>query len=242
MLRAQFQTAVSLIYPPRCLGCDEMVEKDFGLCGSCWGEAHFIDGTVCEGCGMPLPGDEDGQRLECDECMSISRPWSQGRAALLYKDKARNLVMALKHGDRTDLAAPAAGWIERVAAPLLRDNPLVCPVPLHWSRLLKRRYNQSALLAQNLSQQARLDYWPDLLKRIKATPSLDGKTRAQRFAALRRAIQPHPRHRALMQGRVVLLVDDVMTSGATLTACADACLEAGAAEVRVAVLARVTRA
>lgn len=242
MLRAQFQTAVSLIYPPRCLGCDELVEQDFGLCGTCWGQTHFISGTVCEGCGIPLPGEGDGYHLECDECMSTPRPWSQGRAAMLYKDKARNLVMALKHGDRTDLAAPAAHWIERAAGPLLRDNPLICPVPLHWSRLLKRRYNQSALLAQNLAKQGGLDYWPDLLKRVKPTPSLEGKSRAQRYAALRRAIVAHPRHQALMQGRVVVLVDDVMTSGATLTACADVCLAAGAAEVRVAVLARVTRA
>jgi ComF family protein len=242
MLRASFQTAVSLVYPPKCLGCDELVEQDFGLCGSCWRDAHFISGTVCEGCGLPLPGDADGFRLDCDECMASPRPWSQGRAALLYKDKARKLVMALKHGDRTDLAAPASGWMQRASGSLLRDNPLLCPVPLHWSRLIKRRYNQSALIAENLSRLAELDYWPDMLQRVKATPSLEGKTRAQRFAALQSAIVAHPRHRALMQGRVVLLVDDVMTSGATLAACADACQAAGAAEVRVAVLARVTRA
>ncbi|MEP2717980.1 double zinc ribbon domain-containing protein [Pseudophaeobacter sp.] len=242
MLRAQFQTAVSLIYPSKCLGCDELVEQDFGLCGSCWGDAHFISGTCCEGCGVPLPGETDGYRLDCDECMSIARPWSQGRAAMLYKDKARHLVMALKHGDRTDLAGPAAGWMARAAAPLLRDNPLICPVPLHWTRFLRRRYNQSALLAEHLARQSGLDYWPDLLKRIKVTPSLEGKTRVQRFATLSRAIAAHPRHAALIQGRVVLLVDDVMTSGATLTACADACHGAGAAEVRVTVLARVTRA
>ncbi|WP_417700103.1 double zinc ribbon domain-containing protein [Pseudophaeobacter sp.] len=242
MLRAQFQTAVSLVYPAKCLGCGDLVEQDFGLCGTCWVGAHFISGTTCDGCGLPLPGEADDHRLECDDCMQQPRPWSRGRAAMIYKETARSLVMALKHGDRTELAAPAAIWLQRVAAPLLCGDPLICPVPLHWSRLLKRRYNQSALLAEKLARQARLTYRPDLLKRTKQTPSLEGKTRAQRFAVMQDVIAVHPRQIESLRGRVVLLVDDVMTSGATLSACAEACLAAGAAEVRVAVLARVTRA
>ena len=151
------------------------------------------------------------------------------------------MVLALKHGDRLDIASHAASWIERAALPLLRDNPLICPVPLHWSRLLKRRYNQSALLAGALAKLAGLDYWPDLLRRARKTPSLDGRSRAERFGLLAKAIQLPARHEALIRGRAILLVDDVMTSGATLSACTDACLKAGASEVRVAVLARVQR-
>ena len=190
---------------------------------------------------MPLPGEYDGFRVECDDCIASPRPWSQGRAALLYEGNARRLVLALKHGDRLDIASHAAGWMERAALPLLRNNPLICPVPLHWSRLLKRRYNQSALLAEALAKRAGLDYWPDLLRRRRKTPSLEGRSRVERYGLLAEAIHLPARHAALIRGRTVLLVDDVMTSGATLSACSDACLMAGAGEVRVVVLARVQR-
>ncbi len=241
MLHAQIQTAVSLVYPPQCSCCDAMVESDFGLCGTCWKEMNFISGTVCEGCGCALPGESDGFRLECDSCLSHSRPWSQGRAALEYEGKAKDLVMGLKYGDRTDVARMAAGWMLRASAPLLRDNPIVTPVPLHWTRMLRRKYNQSALLAEAFAEHGRLDYWPDLLKRTKITPALDHKSKEQRFRTLHNAIAPHPRHMELMRGRVVVLIDDVMTSGATLAACTDACMRAGASDVRVSVLARVTQ-
>jgi len=237
----QIQMAVSLIYPPRCLGCGDLVDSDFGLCGSCWRETPFIGGTVCESCGVPLPGQADGFRLDCDDCMAHPRVWSQGRAALLYRDQARALVLALKHGDRGDIAKPAASWIMAIAKPLLENTPLIVPVPLHWTRLLRRRYNQSALLALQLAKQSQLQCCVDLLHRQKRTESLDGKTREQRFVALGDAVTFNLRHKARMQGRVILLVDDVMTSGATLTACADACLSGGAAEVRVVTLARVTK-
>jgi len=235
----QIQTAVSLIYPPRCLGCGEMVQSDFGLCGTCWRDTPFIGGTVCEGCGAPLPGQGDRFRAECDDCMSHPRPWSQGRSALLYQDCARKIVLALKHGDRLDIAEPAAHWMHHAAGPMLRGDPLIAPVPLHWTRMLKRRYNQSALLAQALARIGGVRCCPDLLCRSSRTPSLDGKSRADRFAVLGNSINAHPRRLHHMQDRVVLLVDDVMTSGATLTACADACLGSGATEVRVIALARV---
>ncbi|MFY0308367.1 double zinc ribbon domain-containing protein [Leisingera sp. D0M16] len=242
MLLARIQTAVSLIYPAQCLGCGGLVGSDFGLCGTCWSGMHFISGTVCEGCGAPLPGEADGFRLECDSCLRHPRPWSQGRSALLYEGQGRRLVLALKHGDRTEIAQTAAGWLERAAQPLLQNEPLICPVPLHWTRLLKRKYNQSALLADALAERAGLEHCPDLLRRIRQTPALEGKTRDQRYQLLGSAIGAHPGRLGRIKGRNVLIVDDVMTSGATLSACTDACLRAGAAEVRVAVLARVTQA
>ena len=218
-----------------------MVDSDFGLCGPCWRDTPFIGGTVCESCGVPLPGDPDGHRLECDDCMKTPRPWIEGRAALLYKDRARDLVLALKHGDRPEIARPAGLWLARAARPFLRDGLLVAPVPLHWTRLLRRRYNQSALLAQALARETGLALCPDLLIRTRRTGSLDGKSVAERFAELSEAIRPHLRRRHRMAGRGVVLVDDVMTSGATLAACAEACRAGGAAEVHILVLARVAK-
>ncbi|KIC18256.1 ComF family protein [Leisingera sp. ANG-DT] len=242
MLPAWIQTAVSLIYPSQCLGCGGLVGSDFGLCANCWADMYFISGTVCEGCGAPLPGEADGFRLECDSCLRHPRPWSQGRSALLYEGQGRKLVLALKHGDRTEIAVPAANWLQRAAEPLLEGDPLICPVPLHWTRLLKRKYNQSALLADALARRKNLHHCPDLLRRIRRTPALEGKTRDQRYRLLGSAVGVPQDRKERVKGRIVLIVDDVMTSGATLSACSDACLQAGAAEVRVAVLARVTQA
>ncbi|SCZ72271.1 comF family protein [Epibacterium ulvae] len=241
MMHAQIQTAVSLVYPPQCLSCDGFVGDEYGICGTCWREMHFIGGTVCQGCGVPLEGEDDGYRLECDDCLGTPRPWSQGRAALMYEDRAKQLVMGLKHGDRTDVARAAAGWMYRAARSILQDNPIVTPVPLHWTRMLRRKYNQSELLARAFAEHGRLDYWPDLLRRRWPTPSLDRKSRDQRYRTMKNAIAAHSRHGELLAGRTVILIDDVMTSGATLAACTEACLRAGAAEVRVVVLARVAQ-
>ncbi|WP_170469756.1 ComF family protein [Ruegeria arenilitoris] len=237
----RIQTAVALIYPPRCMGCGELTETDFGLCGTCWRETPFIGGTVCESCGVPLPGIADGHRIECDDCMKTARPWHDGRAALMYQGKARALVLALKHGDRPELARPAARWMAQAGRELFHPDMLVAPVPLHWTRLLKRRYNQSALLAQYLGKEAGLEVCPDLLLRRVRTPVLDGKTAAQRAETLENAISAHPKRVNRMQGRDVLLVDDVMTSGATLAACARVCLASGANHIFVLVLARVAK-
>ncbi len=230
-----------MIYPPRCLGCGELTESDFGLCGPCWRDTPFIGGTVCESCGMPLPGGRDGYRIDCDDCLRAPRPWQDGRAALLYQGRAKALILALKHGDRPELARPAARWMAQAGRELLRPDMLIAPVPLHWTRLIRRRYNQSALLAHHLGRIADLDMCPDLLVRRTRTPVLDGKTAAQRSRALADAISAHPRRAHKMRGRDVLLVDDVMTSGATLAACARVCRASGANHIFVLVLARVAK-
>jgi len=235
------QPVLHLVYPPQCLTCDARVTTDFGLCGACWRETAFITGLVCDLCGVPLPGAEDGSKPHCDDCLRVARPWSQGRAALLYRDNGRRMVLALKHGDRIDLVRPAAGWLLRAAQPILVPGMIVAPVPLHWLRLLKRRYNQSALLSRGLAGLARLDHCPDLLIRRRFTGSQEGRDRDGRFANMADALAVHPRRGALVEGRHVLLVDDVMTSGATLAAAAEACVAAGAIGVSVVVLARVAK-
>ena len=238
---SKFQTALRVVYPPRCVGCGDMVESDFGLCGSCWSNTPFIGGHVCDACGTPLPGQSDGHRDLCDDCLVHTRPWIQGRAALIYKGAARKMVLALKHGDRQDIAMPAAKWMATAARPLLREDMLVAPVPLHWRRMLARRFNQSALLAKALAQEVSLDFCPDLLVRPQHGQSTEGLGHRERFESLAGSIEPHPKRQHRMAGRPVLLVDDVMTSGATLTAATRACLAARAREVHVVTLARVAK-
>jgi ComF family protein len=236
----KLQTALHMLYPPRCVCCGEMVESDFGLCGPCWRDTPFIEGLTCDLCGTPLPGTSDQAEI-CDDCRRIARPWSHGRAVFLYRDNGRRLVLALKHGDRHDIVRPAAKWLARAAAPLAEKDMLIAPIPLHWSRLIKRRFNQSALLAQALAKEMSLAYCPDLLIRPGRTASLEGKTLDQRFATVQGAIAAHPKRRHRMAGRHVLLVDDVMTSGATMAAAAEACLQAGARDVSALALARVAK-
>ena len=235
------QAALRVIYPPQCLSCEALVTVDFALCGPCWVATPFISGLTCDKCGVPLPGDDPGGVVLCDDCLIIARPWDRGRAALLYRDNARKLVLGLKHADRIDLARPAGEWMARVAAPILLPDMLIAPVPLHWLRLMHRKYNQAGLLAEAVARLARLEHCPDLLIRARRTPTQEGRDRDGRFANLAGALRPHPRRAARMNGRPVLLVDDVMTSGATLAAAADVCLAAGAKSVSVLVLARVAK-
>jgi predicted amidophosphoribosyltransferase len=235
------QAALHLIFPPQCLCCDARVTTDFGLCGACWRDTPFVGGLVCDQCGAPLPGEDPGHALRCDDCLAQARPWARGRAALLYAGRARQMVLALKHADRLDLARPGAAWMHRAAAPILQPGMLVAPVPLHWMRLVRRRYNQAALLAGGVARLAGLEHCPDLLVRRRATPSQEGRSRDGRFANLADALAVHPRRAARLAGRHVLLVDDVMTSGATFAAAAEACLSGGAAGVSVLALARVTK-
>ena len=235
------QAALHLIYPPQCLICDARVTTDFGLCGACWRETPFITGLVCDHCGVPLPGEDTGKPEHCDDCLTIARPWSQGRAAMLYKDNARRIVLALKHGDRLDLARPASHWLHRVAQPMIKPEMIVTPIPLHWLRLIKRRYNQAALLSAAVAKLAELDHCPNLLIRRRHTGSQEGRSRDGRFANMQDALALHPRRANRVEGRHVLLIDDVMTSGATFAAAAEACIAGGAAGISVLALARVAK-
>ncbi|NRA98777.1 MAG: ComF family protein [Rhodobacteraceae bacterium] len=235
-----FSNALRAIFPDQCLQCGALVDGSQALCGSCWKETSFITGTVCDACGVPLIGEGDGKD-HCDDCLKIERSWGRGRSAIRYEGAGRRIVLALKHGDRTDIAKPAAGWMWLATKPLLKPGMIVIPVPIHRARLVKRRYNQSALLAQHFAEFAELEYWPDALIRTRSTPLQDGLNQEERFANLDGAIMAAGHMRSRLDGASVVLIDDVMTSGATLEACARACLAAGADQVFVSVLARVTK-
>ncbi len=233
------QSLLRIVFPPQCIACGAMVERDFGLCGTCWRDTPFITGLVCDCCGVPLPGDVVDDLVHCDTCMSIARPWQSGRAAVQYKDQGRSLVLALKHGDRLDLAKPLAGWMSGVAEPLLREDTVLVPIPAHPLRLIKRRYNQAAVLSNALSSLVGRPTIPDLLQRVRQTASQDDMTLEQRFQNMADAIKPSKYGALKLAGRPVLLVDDVVTSGATMAAAAEACHALGARRVDILSLARV---
>ena len=217
------------------------------LCPTCWGEADFIGGCICDRCGAPLPGapafsaDLTGEALSCDECLATPRPWARGRAALVYAGSGRRLALALKHGDRPDLAPALGRWLAVAAAPLVGPDTLVVPVPMHPLRLLRRKYNQAALLAAAVARAHKLRALPAALRRQRYTPMQDHRSVADRFENVSDAIIASRRAQGTLAGRPVLLVDDVMASGATLAAGAAALAAAGAGPVSVAVLARAVR-
>ncbi|MDJ0995164.1 MAG: ComF family protein [Dinoroseobacter sp.] len=240
MFQGQLQSALRTLYPPVCVTCESPVTRDFGLCSACLPEMPFISGGICGTCGVPLSGLAFGQTDICDSCLQIPRPWTDGRAAATYADRARTLVLQLKHGDRSDLARPMGAWLAEAARPLLKADTLLVPVPLHRSRLLRRKYNQAVLLARQVSRHLQHPMCPDLLIRTRKTLMQDHRGRDERFANLDKSISVSgPRARKFgLTGRHILLVDDVMSSGATLGACAITCLDAGARQVDVAVFAR----
>jgi len=208
-----------------------------GLNAPAWERIHFLDGAVCDGCGAPFPYDIGGAL--CVSCMARPRMVERTRAACLYDEHSRDLILKLKHADRTDLAPLFARWLSRAAAELLEGADAICPVPLHPRRLLARRYNQSAEIARPLARLSHVAYRPDLLKRTRATPTQGGRSGRGRRENVKNAFAVPPREAAWLDGKRVLLIDDVLTTGATTEACAKALLKAGAAAVDLAVVARV---
>ncbi|MGB0505262.1 MAG: double zinc ribbon domain-containing protein [Pikeienuella sp.] len=237
------------IYPPTCPGCRAELADGHGLCPDCWKEVSFIAGDACDKCGAPTMtdvaagGDYRGEILICDACAHTPGAWSKGRAAVVYDGVGRSLTLNLKHGDRLDIAPLAATWLARTLGPLTDQADLIAPTPLHWTRLAQRRFNQAGELARSLAIQInRHDALAlDLLTRTRRTPSQGGRNRQDRYANVAGAFAVTRSQQKRIVGQRVLLVDDVMTTGATLSACAEACRTAGAADVNVIVLARVAR-
>lgn len=237
--------AVDTILPPRCLGCGEMVATQGAVCPDCWGGIDFITSPMCMCCGLPFDyapdGGDAGPEALCGACARQPPLFGRARSVMTYSDSSRRFVLAFKHADRTD-AAPAWGaWLARAGADILADADLAVPVPLHRRRLIARRYNQAALMARELGRVANLPVFVDALVRTRATPSQGRMNRAQRERNVAGAFAVSPRRADILNGTSVVLVDDVMTTGATLTACIRPLLAAGVANVDVLTLARVTR-
>lgn len=212
-----------------------------GLSAKAWARITFLEDPVCDGCGSPWEFDP-GPGVRCAACEARPRAFDRARAACLYDETSRDLVLQLKHADRTDLAGLMARWLSRAGAPLLADAEVVAPVPLHRWRLLRRRYNQAAEMARPLARAHGLDFIPDALVRARDTGTQGGKSAAGRRRNVAGAFAVPERLRDRLAGKRVLLVDDVLTTGATAHACARALKAAGAVAVDVAVIAKVRAA
>ncbi|GAA0279172.1 ComF family protein [Alteraurantiacibacter aestuarii] len=237
-LKQAFAPLVDLIYPPRCPLCGSALGEQGGLCVSCWSELVIPGEPACATCQRPLQASEAGEGSRCAPCLASPPDHDGISAATLYNDASRKLVLTFKHGRKIALA----GMLARLIAarlPTLEGEWLAVPVPLHRRRLWDRGFNQSALLARELAKRDGLTLLVDGLVRRKATPPLGGLGRKERARMLAGAIEASPARLAQIKGAQILLVDDVMTSGATTQACIRALRKAGAAKVRIACFARV---
>jgi len=232
---------LDLVYPPLCLVCREPVSDPGNLCAGCWQTLHFLDGPCCTTCGLPFEVDA-GDDTPCAACIAKPPDFDRARAIFRYDDASRKPVLALKHADRLDLVPAFGRWLDRTGRPLLAEADMIVPVPLHRFRLWKRRYNQAAELARAVSAISGVLAAPLVLERTRPTKSQGEMPSA---GARRRNVQGAfavpTALRTKVAGRRVLLVDDVLTTGATVNACARALKRAGAASVFVLALARVVR-
>ena len=224
--------------PPLCLSCGQGVEAHGALCGSCWATVGFIEAPFCPVNGVPFPYDP-GPGIVSAAALASPPPYAKARAVMRYSDESARLVHRFKYADRMEAAPAFARWMARAGAELLAGADFIAPVPLHRRRLFSRRFNQSAELARRISGLSGAVFLPDLLERVRATRPQVGLSGAARRRNVAGAFRLRERSRELVKGKVVVIVDDVMTTGATVEACARVLNAAGAAEVRVLCLARV---
>jgi ComF family protein len=245
VLQRAAQIAVNAVLPARCLGCGVVVSGPGMLCPACWGRIDFLAPPFCACCGTPFefamaqqPG--SGETL-CGACIRDRPDYERARAVFRYDEESRRLVLAFKHGDQLHGAAAFGRWMARAGAELAAAADFLVPVPLHWTRLFRRRYNQAAILALAVARETAKPALPDLLQRTKRTPSQGRMSPSERRRNIRGAFRVKPASAARIEGRRVLLIDDVMTTGATANACARALLRGGAEAVDVLTLARAVR-
>src|ERR1700733_11519893 len=229
--------ALDIALPTLCVACREPV-AGVGVCAGCWAKLSFIAQPYCPRLGIPFVYDP-GPGLLSMEAIADPPAYQRARAAVRYDDVARTLVHALKYHDRTDLAPAMGRWMARAGRELLDEADALVPVPLHWRRGWSRRYNQSGALARVIERQTGVKLVSEALRRVRPTQQQIGLSRAERASNVQGAFKVAADRKADIAGRRVILIDDVLTSGATAGACAQALLRAKAAQVDVLVFARV---
>lgn len=224
------------LVPPLCPLCHDPIEDDESLCPVCWKTLDFISDPCCSVCALPLESGEKGPFL-CGPCRNDPPPYSRTQAACRYSPASRSLVLQLKYGDATHLVPLFSKWMTR-RKEIFQNVDAIIPVPLHWTRLLSRGFNQAGLLAKALSTETTIPFWPHILKRPKKTTPQGVLSKEDRHASLKRAFHVDKKFKEHIRGKTLLLVDDVMASSATVKFSTKALLTAGAKDVRVNVLCR----
>lgn len=228
------------IAPPMCPISNEPVGAPGRLAASAWAKLQFIDDPVCVHCGAPFSHDV-GDGALCARCIAEPPDFDSARAAVVYDDASHGLIVSYKHADRTELTPLLAQWLLRAGRGLLSDDAIVVPAPLHRGRLFSRRYNQAAMLSSALAARSGASAELMMLARTRATPPQKNLSPEARRRNVAGAIEIRPEKADRAKGAHIVLVDDVLTTGATLSACARALKKAGARRVDAVVLARVVR-
>lgn len=232
------QLFVDLVLPPTCIACRMPIGMQGGLCANCWAGAGFIERPFCERLGTPFPSDHGGALIS-PAALAEPPAYGRARAVARYSGVMRDLVHLMKYGDRMDLIRSLGRWMNRAGSELLSDADALVPVPLHWGRLWRRRFNQSSALAHAISKLSGVPVADEMLVRLRATAPQFGLPRSQRAENVHGAFAVPKPVRIEVKGKKLVLVDDVLTTGATIDACTKALQRAGAARVDVLVLARV---
>jgi len=234
------RAAIDVLLPPRCLATGEIVDVPGMVSPDVWPQLQFIENPFCRTCGIPFPFEIANDAM-CASCMEREPVFDAARAAVIYNDISRKMILSFKYGDRLHAVKTFVPWMVRAGQNLIDQADLIIPVPLHNRRLRERRFNQSALLAQEIARTTVKAYLPDLLERTRHTVPQQGLNYKERGKNVHGAFGVNKNHLQTLKGRNVLLIDDVYTSGATLNECALVMKNAKAATVAVLTVARVTK-
>jgi ComF family protein len=234
------KSAIDILLPPRCLATGEIVDAPGMVSPEVWPQLQFIEAPFCKTCGIPFAFEIANDAM-CAACMDREPVFDASRSAVIYNDVSRKMILAFKYGDRLHAVKTFVPWMMRAGQALIDQTDFIIPVPLHNRRLRERRFNQSALLAQEIARKSGKAYIPDLLQRTRHTIPQQGLNYKERGKNVHGAFGVNEDHLPAIKGKTILLIDDVYTSGATLNECARVMKKAKAAAVNVLTVARVTK-